>query len=206
RAIPPSRNGSPTTRPISWIGPKPVSSSSMNAPRTEQGEDMRHKVAALIKRKPGLTRAEFMDYYERSHAPLARRSFPQIVQYRRNFVDLNGAIFGPNATELDFDSVTEIWYRDRAAYDEMLSTHFQKGVQEVIEADERNFLDQTMTRMIKLEEHGAHHKDADLHPLDRHPGRHRPIQGHGAADGQARPATARIHALVRAPPRAADPL
>ena len=38
-----------------------------------------HKVAALIKRKPGLTRAEFMDYYERSHAPLARKSFPQLV-------------------------------------------------------------------------------------------------------------------------------
>jgi uncharacterized protein (TIGR02118 family) len=123
-----------------------------------------YKVAALIKRKPGLSRAEFMEYYERSHAPLARKCFPQIVQYRRNFIDLNGAIIMPGMPEPDFDSVTEIWYRDREAYDEMLSTHFMKGVQETIENDERNFLDQTMTRMIKLEEHGAKHRDADLRP------------------------------------------
>jgi len=123
-----------------------------------------YKVAALIKRKPGLSRAEFIDYYERSHAPLARKCFPQIVQYRRNFIDLNDSIIAPGAFAPDFDSVTEIWYRDHAAYDEMLSTHFMKGVQEIIETDERNFLDQTMTRMIKLEEHGAHHRDADLRP------------------------------------------
>jgi hypothetical protein len=123
-----------------------------------------HKVIALIKRKPGLSRGEFIDYYENNHAPLARKCFPQIVQYRRNFIDLDGAIIAPGMPDPDFDSVTEIWYRDRAAYDEMLSTHFMAGVQETIEADERNFLDQSMTRMLKVDERGAHHADAQLRP------------------------------------------
>jgi uncharacterized protein (TIGR02118 family) len=123
-----------------------------------------YKVVALIKRKPGLSRAEFIDYYERSHAPLARKCFPQIVQYRRNFVDLTGAIMAPGAAQLDFDSVTEIWYRDHEAYDEMLSTHFMETVRETIESDERNFLDQTMTRMIKVEQHGAKLPDFELRP------------------------------------------
>jgi uncharacterized protein (TIGR02118 family) len=123
-----------------------------------------YKVVALIKRKPGLSRAEFMDYYERSHAPLARKCFPQIVHYRRNFIDLNDAIIAPGASEPDFDSVTQIGYRDHEAYDEMLSTHFMEGVRETIEADERNFLDQSMTRMLKVEQHGAEHHIEDLHP------------------------------------------
>jgi hypothetical protein len=123
-----------------------------------------YKVLALIKRKPGMSRSDFMAYYEANHAPLARKSFPQIAQYRRNFIDLNDAIIMPGMPEPDFDSVTEIWYHDRDAYDEMLSTHFMAGVQEVIETDERNFLDQSMTRMIKVDQHGAHHADAELIP------------------------------------------
>lgn len=123
-----------------------------------------HKVIALIKRKPGMSRADFMAYYEASHAPLARKCFPQIVQYRRNFIDLTGAIMAPGVADPDFDSVTQIWYRDRAAYDEMLSTHFMAGVQETIENDERNFLDQSMTRMLKVDERGAQHADAELRP------------------------------------------
>jgi uncharacterized protein (TIGR02118 family) len=123
-----------------------------------------YKVVALIKRKPGMSRADFIDYYENSHAPLARKCFPQIVQYRRNFIDMEGAIVVPGAAEPDFDSVTAIWYRDRAAYDEMLSTHFMAGVQETIENDERNFLDQSMTRMLKVDQRGARLADAELKP------------------------------------------
>jgi hypothetical protein len=122
------------------------------------------KVVALIKKKPGLTRAEFIDYYEANHAPLARKCFPQIVQYRRNFIDLNDAIIMPGMPEPDFDSITEIWYRDREAYDEMLSTHFMAGVQDVIETDERNFLDQSMTRMLRVDQRGAKLPDAELRP------------------------------------------
>jgi uncharacterized protein (TIGR02118 family) len=123
-----------------------------------------YKVVALIKRKPGMSRADFMSYYEANHAPLARKCFPQIVQYRRNFIDLEGAIIMPGMEPPDFDSVTEIWYRDKEAYDEMLSTHFMETVRETIESDERNFLDQTMTRMIKVEQQGAHHADSELIP------------------------------------------
>jgi hypothetical protein len=122
------------------------------------------KVIALIKAKPGLSRAEFVKHYETGHAPLARKCFPQIVQYRRNFIQLEGAFIYPGTTAPDFDSVTEIWYRDRAAYDEMLSTHFLAGVQDTIEADERKFLDQSMTRFFIVDQRGANHADAELVP------------------------------------------
>jgi len=122
------------------------------------------KNIALIARKPGLTRAEFIAYYEANHAPLAKRLFPQFTYYRRNFVDLNGAILSPGMTGPDFDSVTEIWFEDRAAREKMLSTHFSPDIQNAIEADERNFLDQSVTRMFTVDERGAKHTLDELSP------------------------------------------
>jgi hypothetical protein len=122
------------------------------------------KVIALIARKPGMSRAEFIDYYESNHAPLAQRIFPQFIQYRRNFIDLTGAIMAPGIPGPDFDSVTEIWYRDRAAYDEMLNSHFSAAYQETVEQDERKFMDRSLTRFFHVDERGAHHTYEELRP------------------------------------------
>ena len=128
------------------------------------------KVIALIKSKPGLSRADFVHHYETSHAPLARKCFPQIVQYRRNFIQLEGAFIYPGTTEPDFDSVTEIWYRDRAAYDDMLGAPFFRAQsRETIEGDERKFLDQSMTRFFIVDQRGANHADAELIPSHGRP-------------------------------------
>jgi hypothetical protein len=120
-----------------------------------------HKVIALIARKPGLSRGEFMSYYESNHAPLARRVYPQIVQYRRNFVELTGAIMAPGLPDPDFDSVTELWYRDTPAIAEMLA---DQEAGKVIDTDERNFLDQSMTRFFTVDERGSNHTLAELGP------------------------------------------
>lgn len=122
------------------------------------------KNIALITRKPGLSRDDFIAYYEANHAPLAKRLFPQFVEYRRNFVDPTGAILSPGMTTPSFDSVTEIWFKDRAAREEMLSTHFTPEVQNAIENDERNFLDQSVTLMFTVDERGAKHSFAELGP------------------------------------------
>jgi hypothetical protein len=123
-----------------------------------------YKVAALLNRKPGMSRADFINYYEANHARLVRKSFPLILEYRRNFVDLDRSFIVPGIESPDFDVITEIWYRDKASYKEMLATHYKAGLQEVIEADERNFMDQTMTRMFRVEEYGAVHPNSDLPP------------------------------------------
>ena len=115
------------------------------------------KNIALIARKPGLTRDAFIAYYEANHAPLAKRLFPQFTHYRRNFIDMTGAILSPGMSAPDFDSVTEIWFKDKAAREEMLSSHFTPEIQNAIETDERNVLDQSVTRMFTVDERGAKH-------------------------------------------------
>jgi len=110
------------------------------------------KVISLLAKRPDITREAFIAYYETTHAPLIRKLFPWIVDYRRNFVDLTGAIFGARATPPDFDVVTEIWFKDRQEYDRMLAEYAKPGIGDVIAADESNFLDSSRTRFFVVEE------------------------------------------------------
>ncbi len=113
------------------------------------------KVVALLSRRPDLPKAAFIQYYEDNHVRLIRSLFPQIREYRRNFVDLTGAIIVPGALPPDFDVITELWFDDRAGYESMLAAHANPAVAGAVAADEENFLDRTRTRFFIVEEYGA---------------------------------------------------
>lgn len=112
-----------------------------------------YKSIALLKCKPGLTREQFVDYYENCHVPLVRSLLPEICGYRRNFIDPDGAFVGPACAERDYDVITEIWYADRAAYDSAMARHARPEIGGRISADEENFLDRSRIRMFVVEEH-----------------------------------------------------
>jgi hypothetical protein len=113
------------------------------------------KCIALLKRKPDLSREAFIDYYETQHAPLIRRLLPGIIDYRRNYVDLEGAFIFPEAAPIDFDVITEIWLADRPAYDRFTAAAGEPDIARQIAEDEENFLDRGASRMIVVEERGG---------------------------------------------------
>ncbi|MFD9679720.1 EthD domain-containing protein [Rhodococcus sp. NPDC059969] len=110
------------------------------------------KVIALLTRKPGLTRDEFVDYYENNHAPLITETFPQIIEYRRNFPDLTQVLRTGDTPDPQFDVITEMWFSDKSGYEDMLATHAQPEVGNRIRADESNFLDQTRIIQFVVDE------------------------------------------------------
>lgn len=110
------------------------------------------KCIALLKRRPDLTREAFIDYYEKQHAPLIRRLLPGIVDYRRNYVELEGAFLFPGATPIDFDVITEIWLADRESYDRFTAAAAQEDIARQIAQDEENFLNRAATRMMVVDE------------------------------------------------------
>jgi len=109
------------------------------------------KVIALLKAKPGLSRAEFIAYYETRHAPLIQSLLPDIADYRRNYVDRSGAFESPEAA-IDFDSITEMRFADRAAYDRFLARARQPEIAKAIAEDEENVFDRSATRMFTVDE------------------------------------------------------
>jgi len=109
------------------------------------------KVVALLKAKAGLSRAEFIAYYETRHAPLILSLLPEIADYRRNFVDRAGA-FESAVAAIDFDSVTEMRFASRAAYDRFLARAADPEVAQAIAEDEENVFDRAATRMFVVDE------------------------------------------------------
>ncbi len=112
-----------------------------------------YKSIALLKRKPGLSREAFIDYYENRHVPLIRSLLPQICGYRRNFICPEGAYINAAAAERDFDVITEIWFADLAAYNAAMALSAQPEIGQRIAEDEENFLDRSHTRMFVVDEH-----------------------------------------------------
>lgn len=113
---------------------------------------MAFKTIALLKAKPGVSRTEFIAYYETRHVPLVRELMPGIVDYRRNYVQAEGGFTFVATPPFDYDSVTEIWFADRAAYDAALIAVSQPEAAARLAADEEHFIDRARTRMFVVEE------------------------------------------------------
>jgi len=107
------------------------------------------KTIALIKRKPGISREEFVKHYEEVHAPLALKHFPTFKKYVRNY-----PIAMPGAEELDFDCITEFWFDDLegAMKVQEILGDYKTEVGKIFLADEETFQDRGKTRTLLIDE------------------------------------------------------
>jgi uncharacterized protein (TIGR02118 family) len=110
------------------------------------------KTIAFLKRKAGMSQADFEHYYETRHAPLILSIAPQVCDYRRNFLRAEGAIVAPGLPGLDFDVVTELWYADEAAFQAALAAFTDPVNARRIAEDEENVFDRAYTRFYMVDE------------------------------------------------------
>lgn len=111
------------------------------------------KLIGLLKKKPGLSRQEFIDYYENHHAPLACRLLPMGKDYRRSYptkMRMNGK---ETNDAFEYDVVTEVWFEDAAAYQAFNAAMSRPEVLAEVIADEERFLDRANNRIMITEEH-----------------------------------------------------
>jgi len=111
------------------------------------------KTIAFLKCKAGLSREEFIRYYETRHAPLILSIAPQVCDYRRNFLVREGAIVAGGATPPDFDCVTELWYPDRVAFEAAMAAFTDPANAKRIADDEEYVFDRSHTQFFVVEEH-----------------------------------------------------
>lgn len=111
-----------------------------------------YKCIALLRQRPDISREAFVDYYENRHSVLIRQLLPGILDYRRNYVDREGAFVFPGAQPMDFDVVTELRFADRAAYDRFTAKAAEPDIANQIARDEENLFDRSATRMFVVEE------------------------------------------------------
>ncbi len=116
------------------------------------------KIIALLKRKEGMSREDFRKYYEENHLALCYENCRgYAVDYRRNYIEDqfgggDDTFSDPTAERLDYDVVTEVWFRSREDIQEMLSKVEVSTIGEAMVKDEANLFDRPKHRFLICEE------------------------------------------------------
>jgi uncharacterized protein (TIGR02118 family) len=117
------------------------------------------KLIFMFKRKPGLTHEQFRQHYETSHVPLVHKYLSHLfVDYRRNYV--TGALgqnaqtdrSAPTEQDIGFDAITELWFEDEAAIQEMRRITSDEAVGRLFYEDELKFFDRAACRIVTCDE------------------------------------------------------
>jgi uncharacterized protein (TIGR02118 family) len=110
------------------------------------------KVITLLKRKPGLSRAEFSRYWRESHAKvaLAFSGSRRIRKYVQNHM-LDPASLGnwPGALNSEWDGVAEVWFD---SLDDLLEAMNDPDYMKVVRPDEEKFSDLASAQTFIVEE------------------------------------------------------
>ena len=112
-----------------------------------------HKVVIYLKRRPGLSVAEFRDYYENVHVKLTGKyASPAMVKYVRRYVEPVPNLETGESGELDFDVMTELWFDNAAHARGVLAIAEKMTFPADVLADEENVFDRSKTRYAAIVE------------------------------------------------------
>jgi uncharacterized protein (TIGR02118 family) len=98
------------------------------------------KVSVILKRKPGLSPAEFRRYWKEVHGPLLL-GVPEVMRYVRKYVQCHSiadAFSDIPGVSSEYDGIAELW-GDRI--DDVTRGLAEPRYAEVIRPDEEKFLD-----------------------------------------------------------------
>ena len=99
----------------------------------------------LIKKRPDMSREEFIDYYNNKHVPLMHRLLSRgAAIHRRNFVIPNIADIGSAdnldvAAQNDYDVICEVFYEDRETAESVMRDFQDPEIRRLTEEDEAKF-------------------------------------------------------------------
>jgi hypothetical protein len=105
-----------------------------------------------MKRRPGMSHAEFRDYYENLHMPLCMKYWQSGERYVRRYIEPVEGM-----PEMEFDVITELWFRVRAPVDMIIAAMKADAMPADVIADELNVFDRSKTRF-----HAVRESETDL--------------------------------------------
>ena len=115
------------------------------------------KVMLLMKRKPGLSLADFIERYETHHVPQVEQHATSMRRYERHYLHPGGHVmFGDEVMEPEYDVITELWYDDMDSFTAQQDGLRQRPdlVAEVI-ADEESLFDRSKSRLVFVEDRAS---------------------------------------------------
>jgi uncharacterized protein (TIGR02118 family) len=111
------------------------------------------KFTILLRRRPGFTHTQFVDYHRRRHAPLFM-SMPVVRDNVRRYVQqhtVDASLPGLPATTID--GITELWFDDVESVARVFTA---PSYLDTVRPDEEKFLDLHGCEFILSDEHTVH--------------------------------------------------
>lgn len=106
------------------------------------------KVFALLKRRPGMSMEDFMDYYENHHAPLGVKAMKSVRYYARHYMTPTLDPVSGQPSEAAYDAITEMHFDDRHGFDEFMALLQNPRAKAYAEADEEKLFDRSKNSMV----------------------------------------------------------
>jgi uncharacterized protein (TIGR02118 family) len=105
------------------------------------------KILLLMKRKPGLSMAEFRDYYENHHVPRCRPYMSGIVRYFRRYLEPQPHAESGTCEELPYDVISEMWFDDEETFKGTLAYITTTVMPDAVVEDEAKFFHRPTMRI-----------------------------------------------------------
>ncbi len=115
------------------------------------------KALCLLKRRPGMSMPEFINYYENVHTKFIRHAVG-IRRYMRRYVTpvmIPPEVMVPpdmEGQELDIDVVMEMWFDDSAAFEAAAASLYSPEIGPLLRADEEKLFDRSKFRVVTVVE------------------------------------------------------
>jgi hypothetical protein len=107
------------------------------------------KLVSLFHRRPGMTKEEFIAYYEQYHRKIGEKVLGgYATRYVRRYLTSAAEV-----TEDDPDVLMEIWFPDRATHDACFAAIAEPDQMAEILADEERLFDRSRMRSFTVEEY-----------------------------------------------------
>lgn len=108
------------------------------------------KLITMMRRKPGITAAEFRDYEENSHVPLVREIMGEnLIGYVRHYP--NAGLSTGFKNEIDYDLVVASIFPDMAAYHRAMAAANEPENRARLKQDYSQYLDVGSVRQSLVE-------------------------------------------------------
>lgn len=116
------------------------------------------KLVYCIRKHPDVSDEEFHRYWLESHGPRVRghaeaMHASRYVQSHTLATELNDALQTSRGARPAYDGITEVWWKDREAFDAGLATEAGRAAGLDLLEDERRFIDLEASSLFLTEEH-----------------------------------------------------
>ncbi len=115
------------------------------------------KQVCLLKRRPGMTMDEFINYYENIHSKIAVDALKLARRYVRRYVRPEKNPITGEVVELDFDVVMELWWDSREDFEITMKKFGEGDLYKIVHEDEEKIFSTHENRVFTVEEY-----DSDL--------------------------------------------